>query len=310
MNSTPWLVLLVLGAIAFAGCSDKKIDEEDPGDGLIVTDDTGVIRGVVVDPAIRPLAGAAVTVADADGVVKEEVTGAEGTFGFDGLAEGTYTVRATKLGYNGAPQAVDVTAGVERPPAVRMILEVDPETTPYYTEYVFDGFIECGFTSPAVGVALCGVVDDETLNEDSQVRYPFDRTPTWIQSELSWQSTQAAGGELALMYSYLHADCDPFYCDHDIRGPSPLVLKANETVAQTLDENETELYIRVFTDDVDDTASPVCTPPTPATNEVCPQGSGVTFQQSFRIVTHVFYGYEPPEDWTFGQAREVPPPPQ
>ncbi len=306
----PLAAVLTLTTFALAGCSDGGGPATDAADDfqdldLVATDETGVIRGVVIDASITPVPNADVAVERPGAEPLTALTGADGLFGFDGLAPGSYFVKVQKAGYFDAQQSVEVVPDVADPPAVRILLELNEATRPYVQTLVFEGFMECGLTSPAVGVSLCGLVNSvgeiggapNATNEDSQVRYPLDRAPTWTQSEMVWESTQAFGDELALLYSY--GDCgEGFYCDHESRGTSPVLLTANATMSQTLfDEEAGELYIRVFTDDVDATAVPGYL-----------SGSGITFEQSFTIYTHVFYGYQPPEGWRFSVDGEAPAP--
>jgi hypothetical protein len=181
--------------------------------------------------------------------------------------------------------------------------------------YVFEGFLACGVTLPPVGIALC-LAAGAYLNDHTQVTYEIARRPSWVQTEMVWESTQALGDELALMYSY-DGGCGLF-CDHEVDGTSPLLLQANQTVIDAISlGNDTEdLYIRVFNSDLDETnpgLQDVCTPvPDPVLGATWCLGNGVglTLQQKFNHYTHVFYGYEPPVDWRFSSGQPVPPPPQ
>ncbi len=327
------LSLAFLTAALLAGCSDNgpAPPAEDAGFedlGLQATEETGVIRGVVIDAAITPISGVAVSVRSGDVEPLSATTNEAGAFGFDGLAPGTWFITASKPGYFDAQQSVEVVADVADPPAVKILLEANEAARPYYEQYVFEGFMECGVTTPAVGVALClapnlvaelacdefDVCVGNTTNENSQVHYEVTRLPQWAQSEMVWDSTQALGNELALMYSW-SGDCG-LLCDHDVRGESPLVLRANETVLQTIGfgGNNTDLYVRVFTDDNDATRPPqdtICWPDVPGViGAGClNSGDGVTLEQSFTIYTHVFYGYLPPEGWTFIESGSPPAPP-
>jgi hypothetical protein len=127
-----------------------------------------------------------------------------------------------------------------------------------------------------------------------------------------WDSTQAAGGKMSVMYSYFNGCADPvFYCDHEVAGASPLLLVANQTVIDTigLGTAEEELYIRTFTEAIDGTRQ--CSPaalPEPV-GQPCAGPAGLTFEQSFEYYTHIFYGYQPTEGWRFSSGEPVPQPP-
>lgn len=296
-------IACLLAAALLAGCADGSRDgpsETGPTFddlGLQATSSTGLIRGVVVDDAIRPVPGAHVALsgpATAEGMTTEA-----GTFGFDALAPGTYFLTVSKPGYFQAQQSAEVVAGVAEPAVTKVLLQVDAANQPYVESYVFHGYIECSTPN----LAACGLLNDvvalgggpENLTQDnSQVRYQLSRVPTWVQTEMVWTSTQALGGSMSLMYSY--GDCGQgFYCDHDVTGTSPLLLTATpEDIAEIgLGEAEPELYIRVFTGPVDGD----------------PVGSlGLTFEQQFDYYTHVFYGYQPPEGWRFSSGEPVPQP--
>jgi hypothetical protein len=315
-----------VGAVALlllAGCSggpskDPVKDADFTDLGLDATATTGVIRGVVVDDAVRPLAGVAVTARGGDGGAEQAATTtAEGTFGFDGLAPGTYFVKASKAGFRDAQQSVDVVAGVAEPPIVKVQIAPDPALRPYFEAYTFEGFLECGVTGVFVGVALCLapnlVTGENVTNDHTQVTYDLARTPTWVQTEMVWESTQETGDELSLEYSWT-GDCG-LLCDWEVNGTSPLLLQANQTTIDGIGLGAGNgLYIRVFNDDLEATDPHVreCTPiPDPVLGATWCTGAGVgvTVEQKFDHYTHVFYGYVPPADWRFTENPEVPQPP-
>jgi len=307
----PLVLVALLAAAALAGCAGNSPDgEADTGPefddlGLEATSSTGVIRGVVVDDAIRPVAGATVTLqGDAP---REATTTAVGTFGFDGLQAGTYFLEVTKPGYFAAQQSADVVAGVAEPAIVKVLLQVDAANTPYYEAYVFEGYIECSGTFVAVGFAACSAVNLVTdiagagnLTQDNfATTYDVARTPDWIQSEMVWDSTQALGGEMSVMYSW--GDCGGFLCDHGVSGSSPLLLTANaEEIAEINDgelgAGDDELFVRVFNEGLSETQVGVG------------GGLGLTFQQRFTVFTHIFYGYAPTDGWRISAGDPVPQP--
>ncbi|MEA3135906.1 MAG: hypothetical protein QOC71_187 [Thermoplasmata archaeon] len=311
-----WIALALVTAL-LAGCTSKGADngDEPVADfndlGLQATASTGIIRGIVVDDAIRPIAGANVLLTPGD---KTTLSTDAGTFGFDALEPGTYFLRVEKAGYNATQTSTDVVAGVAEPAIVKVLLAVNPATRPYVEVYQFEGYLECGVTTPPVGVALCFVGGD-TLNDNTQITYDLTRRPAWVQTEMVWESTQQLGDELALMYSY-SGGCGLF-CDHEVDGTSPLLLQANQTVIDTIGlGNGTGLYIRVFNSDLDETDAgldDVCTPvPDPVLGNIWCLGNGwgLTLEQKFNHYTHVFYGYTPPADWRFSSGQDVPQPPQ
>lgn len=311
------LLAASLVVLALSGCSSKGTPEPEPvgdfsGLELAATATTGVIRGIVVDEAIRPIAGATLALSGEAGP-KQTLSADDGVFGFDGLPAGTYFVQASKPGFATVQVSADVAAGVAEPDIVKVLLTADPATRPYVETYTFEGYLECGVTTPPVGVALCFAAGD-TLNDNTQITYDLARRPAWVQTEMVWESTQQLGGELALLYSW-DGGCG-LLCDHEVDGTSPLLLQANQTVIDTIGlGNGTGLYIRVFNSDLDETdmgLDAVCTPvPDPVLGNIWCLGNGVglTLEQRFNHYTHVFYGFTPPEDWRFTSGVAVPQPP-
>lgn len=97
----------------------------------------GGIRGVVVDAAIRPLAGAVVTLA-ADG--RNVTTAADGQFAFDLLDPGTYFLEASAPRFLVSQSSVQVEAGKTQ--SVRLLLEGDGMPLPRHQTEQFTGFAE------------------------------------------------------------------------------------------------------------------------------------------------------------------------
>lgn len=311
--------MFLLTSLLLAGCSDGGDGEpEEPLEsavldlGLEATSTTGIIRGVVVDEAIRPLGNATITLTGQSS--GETTSNAAGAFGFDDLAPGTYFLNAAKLGYSSVQHSVEVVAGVGDPPVAKLLMAVDARTTPFYEAYVFDGYIECSFTLVVVAFAACsappivtgfacdeaGVCVGNVTTDNFGINYPISRPPTWLQSEMVWESTQALGGEMAVMYSWGCGDENGgFLCDHGAQGTSPVLLTANATEIAEINEgnlgqdNET-LFVRVFNRGLTETMGRL----------------GATVEQRFTIYSHFFYGYEPPEGWRFTADQAVPGPPQ
>ncbi|HLF16932.1 MAG TPA: carboxypeptidase-like regulatory domain-containing protein [Candidatus Thermoplasmatota archaeon] len=245
------LVAALLAFTLLAGCSngggsDSEVDFSDLE--LEATPDTGIIRGIVFDPSIQPVGDATVTATGPDQQAHTATTTATGAFGFDGLAPGTYFVGAAKPGYISAAQNVEVMANVADPDVVKIRLEVDPATKPYIDTLQWDGFIECSFSLVAFRLAACdGVGNDEFLQS-----YAFDQPPSWIQTEMVWDSTQSGGDEMQISVT-------DFSTDLQVRvnasaGPSPVYLTVNETQIQEFRYGVNNTYVlRVFNDAVDST---------------------------------------------------------
>lgn len=315
--------MALLVAAVLAGCSDppealpcsdpsRALDADcvQPPEEVQASETTGIIRGVVIDQAIKPVADVQVTVPVTGGAPLSAKTAANGAFAFEGLAPGTYFVRAQKEGFVAGQTSVSVEAGVDDPPMTKIQLTTDFAALPYFAEYKFDGYIECSFSLLVAGLAACDTVPN--LNDQFITEYALDRIPTWTQSEMVWESTQPVSDEMNFVYSY--AGDDAFLTNYvDVHGPSPVVGYADQALATQvgLGKNIT-LMIRVFNEPVEGTQ-----PPDPVNGDECVDrpalggcmtGVGATVEQSFTVFTHVFYGYAPPSGWTFGAGGEVPAP--
>lgn len=294
---TPLPVFLLL-SMALAGCTGGDAPDDDPfQDDLDASDTTGVIRGVVVDETVTPVADAVVQI---QGTERSATTDEDGRFGFGDVDAGTQFLQVSKPGYESAQQGVDVVAGKRDPGAVKVLLVKDPEYNPYFQEFVFEGYIECGTavlalcSVPNIGPEiLCGVGDvcvGDITNDAFLVDHPVDGVPTWVQSEMVWESTQALGDQMDLLHSW---DCgDVYLCDHTASGTSPLLLTEDADGIEEIGlgtENE-NLTVRVFSSGAEESMGL----------------AGFTVQQQFKIFTHVFYGYTPPEGWRFSEDSTVP----
>ncbi|HJQ93088.1 MAG TPA: carboxypeptidase-like regulatory domain-containing protein [Candidatus Thermoplasmatota archaeon] len=311
------LVAFLLVAVTLAGCSS---DGGDPDEGepevdfdaleLEATATTGVIRGIVVDDAIRPLANVTVALRGG-GAEASAATTAAGSFGFDGLQPGTYFLTASKPGYFEAQGSADVVAGVEEPPVVKLLLAADVANLPYSVLHKWDGFLECGLSV----IALCGVADGVT-NDNFATVMVIDGVPLFIQSEVLWDTTTAASDQLWLWHSNGAKPDGEFNGTRNAyawrQGPSPLVMTSNAT---EIEESEfgtnNDLFLRMFTGSIEGTRNPAdpdgCYPGGAGPDVYC-GGVGYSIEQSFTVYTAAFFGYLPPEGWLFHEDGEAKPP--
>ncbi len=307
-SAKPLVAAALLFAALLAGCATKGTEASstsDPGIDVKSTATTGVIKGVVVDAAIKPLVKALVTI-KAGGKTLTNSTNANGGFGFSGLEPGTYFVSASKLGFAAGQTSVEVKANDDNPPTIRIALEAEKGfVKPYAVGEKFSGYIECGVGTIVILVAVCAVpniagdITDDTFSHfitlDAGV-------PSWITGELVWQSSQALGGSLkiAVRSSTLDAWNQGSYIAgvNSSTGPSPLKYAASKADIDKagLGNNSIGLELDVFT------SNGVCDP----VANVCV--AGATLQQKFDLITHMFYGFRPLADYRFTKDGEPKPP--
>lgn len=315
---TPAGLAVVVAAtltVILAGCvGGPATHERDDGVaaghelGLTATKTTGILRGLVVDEAIRPLDGVEVVVHGPR--VASTGTGSDGAFGLDGLPPGNYLVAASKPGYVPAQAQVAVEAAVAEPPAIKLQLVADAAARPYSTIQAFDGLIECttnvivlcGAPNTVEQQLLCpalGVCPGPLTNDRFTFTLHYPNRPLMVQSELVWSSTQELSPELGLELEALNNDPACPEVDalagetgglNSTQGPSPIAVRVHEEGLLAWEiGGPCGIFHSIFAGTVAE--GPV----------------GASIQQRFTLVSHSFHGYLPPESWTF--AHDGPPPP-
>lgn len=301
----PPVAVAALLFIALAGCAQDEpagaAVADEPADGMVR------LAGVVVDEAIRPVAGARV---ELDGTTNA-TTDADGGFAFD-VAPGAHVVRATKRGYADAVAQVDVRLGDERG-VVKLALLTDVSSIPYAETYSIDGYVECGTYSGSyfaacgtgnvgffivcaqVNVCLGNVTGDRYI-----VIHWFDKTPTFLATETVWTSTQTFGDVLSVWLGSADREQLTFQPGNTPSvwnrsdGPSPLfVTVGSEDLVESGIGEDSWFLAQVFAGD----------------EPTVPVELGLTVQQRFSMYLTLFYGYEPPADWRFSASGAPPPPP-
>jgi hypothetical protein len=301
-------------AFLVAGCATPPAADEADGPAfddldLDATATTGVIRGIVVDEAIRPVANATVVLTPGD---KTVATTAAGAFGFSGLEPGTYFLKVERAGYNGTQTSTEVLAGVAEPPIVKVLLVLNPSKLPYIEALQFSGFLSFGLS---IGITSVGTTINPALSEamgDQSIWtvYP-DEVPTWAQGELVWEQNQAGGG--MLIWEMVQGGTNNFR-GHRETAVSPALAYWNTTVIQ---ENATSILddgiaYRFFGGPHPALAPNSAGGPTPPEDQCptiptvvlgdrnpCRFGFGSTVQQRADAYAHHFYNFAPLEGWRF-----------
>ncbi len=313
------LVVSSVIALVLAGCSGNGGgggggSKEDFSElGLEATATTGVIRGVVVDPAIVPIVGAQIVIRLQN---LTATTGEDGLFGFDGLDPGTYFLEISRAGYSNIQQSADVIAGEAEPPIVKVQLTPDGTTiSPHPVQYLYTGYISCSykiamFVFDASSCDPTGAAGYQG-RDDANPFFDVDGIPTYFQSEIIWDSTQPAGDELVT----IQLACEDGPCGEtstegkanrmcNVRGVKPLVCRVNGTeggggggvgLVEAMQDNRTGFTVGVYAN---------CDP--------CVYqnlGVGLVLEQQYQVFSTLFYGYLPPTDWLFTETNSVPQPP-
>lgn len=307
------LIVPALAGCAQDGGAGDEVDFE--GLGLEATATTGVIRGLVVDPAIKPVAGATVTLA---GTPQTATTGEDGLFGFEGLAPATYFLQVEKRGYRTSQQSAEVIAGVAEPAITKVLLLADPSQLPYLVVQSYEGYIQCGFKVANIvfDAASCdpGNTTGLSKNDDSSPWFAITARPTFYQSEMQWESTQEFSRSLVtIQFACEEGDCGETDTNRlcNVRGPSPLVCRLNTTASSDGGENgggghgieESGLGAELMGYSVQMFAGcyQQCV--------VGAVGAGISLEQRFQVYNHLFHGYLPPEGWLFLNDGPPPAPP-
>jgi carboxypeptidase family protein len=211
---------------------------------------TGRIMGTILDEETLPIEGAQAGLSQAGQTVLEATTDANGGFTMLGVAPGSYTLQASKLGFESFAVKIDVKEGETQTPELR--LKSTALNLPHPVLLQQQGYVQCSVRAypgapltgvPGVvglapgwysGAAACNVtssfdVDPPGFGEDKFL-LEWKDVPAGVQEmflEMTWTSTQATGRglQVALEHSDHINDGTPIY-GTDI-GVSPLSVYAD-----------------------------------------------------------------------------------
>ncbi len=138
--------VLVAAVVCFAflaGCQgDASTDDEDllvPQEVKVDNRRLGAISGVIIDEAIRPIAGASIERTDVDGATKSTQSDKTGRFVMEDLEPGLYFLTVRAESHLNAQQAVEVLAGKVSKP--KIVLNRDATTQPYQETVALNGIL-------------------------------------------------------------------------------------------------------------------------------------------------------------------------
>ena len=317
MRSAPLLTMVAIAALLLAGCAQPTAEEPAASDfedlNVAATATTGILIGIVVDEAIRPVEGVTIKVTKPDGGLLEDKTDDQGRFAFSGLVPGSYLVQAAHPQFTAAQSTAEVEAGVEDPPVVRILLERLFSQTPFSEVIKFDGYIACAY---AVGVSSTCVNDYTRLVgstvpgcqggclRDYNVSQAGGNTREYVSSitqgwqvvvmEAAWEPTSDLGKELGFTVSYFTRP-DSGHWFGTVDGPSPLRIQFDVG-----DEHGSAQY---------SDGQPTIIPPE-GTDELfiffSAGSGGIAVNQGFASFQTRFYYGLPPEGWSLANGDPLP----
>lgn len=320
---TALLSSLVLLAALLAGCAGGGggADEPTAGDfddlGLEATSTTGILIGVVVDQAIRPVPDVDITVTKPDGGELTDKTDASGRFAFSALPPGGYVVKARHPQFTPQQASTVVEAGVAEPPVLRILMERLFSQAPFTELIKFDGYIACGYSFPVgstcvndytriVGGTVPGCEGGclrqyNVSQQGGNIReYQSVIGPGWQQIvfETVWDpSLEGTSPEMTISVSYFtRPNAAHFFAGTS--APSPLRLQVDLGDESPPGQNNAD-------------GEPAFIGPEgrPDLFVFFNNGGGAgsyTVNQPFRAFQTAFYYGLPPEGWAFANGDELP----
>lgn len=275
---------------------------------VTATDTKGILLGVVVDAAIRPIDGAVIALALPDGSKEESSTDDQGRFAFGDLDPGTYFLAVSHALYLPVQASAEVVAGEDDPPVLRVQLERLFSQDPYSELIAYDGYLACaysvGISSTCVNdyTRLIGFVpgceggclkDYNVSQTGGNIReYTATVGAGWqvLVFEMTWTPTvQGLGESLGVTVSYFNRTSTGHWYASESQ-PNPLRMQVN--VGEP-GPNQNE--------------EPTLIPPEGMNDLFVFFGAGdLAVNQRFQsFETHFHYGL-PPDDWSFVNNDPMP----
>lgn len=271
-------------ALLVAGCQAKA---PPPGVDVPVGPGRAILAGVVVDEAIRPLAGAVVDVTDAG---QNATTDADGAFRLP-VPVGAHVLEVRHPRYAALKQPVEVPETGLR--GLTLQLTLPASEAPYATVVKYDGFVVCSLGVSLIFSEECGEgvgtpVGRYGKQDNNHIRYDFQAESPSLKTlvvEQAWEPTSDAGKEMLVLLR-TGWTCEPA-CGGDavgegsMQGPSPLLLRVDEAdLAEPLKDPAT-----------------VFTTYTLARNDATQ--ANVLLNQPFQLFVSTFYREAAPEGYSF-----------
>jgi hypothetical protein len=323
-----WLACGVVAALLLAGCvgssAPKATDAALNNLSVPVSQTTGGIKGVVVDGAIAPIAGAKVSLALPTGGNQTQVADKEGRFVYSGLAPGTYFLTASAPLYHAAQTSAEVKAGVD-PPVTKILLQPLFSQKPYHQSIKQKGFFECSqagiglYSSSNCVTDYCPIVEnpstcnglptamlDNVTNQNRE--WHADVGDGWqtMVFEMTWSPTaQGTSSNMGMTVSTYKPTRDPGHWFASVAGPNPLrfeldVGKVHATASGVEPKmvpatgmSRMSYFVSVREPDGSQCVFD-CVPP------------GIALNQDFEVFLTQFYYGVPPDGWSFVHGDPFP----
>jgi len=293
---------LVAIALLAAGCAGNATDTSSSTVGagaptLTVDQQNGGIRGVVVDAAITPVAGAKVAMANGQTTKTDKA----GLFTFSGLKPGDYFFTASKAGYTTVQSSATVVAGVADPPIVKVEIDLIPGKQPYIEVYKLDGFYECTFGT-AVDVDSCDMGVRTVYDEYNSTQHsPPPVIPRHVMQYENTQYISVANDVQSIVQ-------EGFWTDDTVKS---MQIVIDSTPIDPVEDNSDKEYLHAEGGHptygrLDNATVPVGL--TVAARGFFPFDLQPAFATNFQftVITTLFHNYPAQQGWTFEKQDDYP----
>jgi hypothetical protein len=291
----------VLSAALLSGCVAQGGDKSLDGAGapaIPADQQTGGIRGVVVDAAITPVVGAKVAMANG---ALGTVTDKAGLFSFSGLKPGDYFFTVSKPGYTTVQASATVHAGDATPPVVKVQVEYLVGQQPYIEVYKLNGFYDCTFGT-AVDVDSCDMAVRTAYDEYNATQH--SPPPLLPRHAMTYENTQifSVAGDVQSIVQ------EGFWTDDTVTA---MQIVIDSTPIDPVGDNSDKEYLHA--EGGHPTYGRLDNNTVPVGKTVAARGF-LPFQAQpilatnfqFTVITTLFHNYQPAKDWTFATQDKYP----
>ena len=211
-------------AVSLAGCAETAEPAATEAPELV----EGTLRGVVVDAAIVPVAGAQVILV---GTAFETTTDVDGVFSFSGVPPGTYVLEVSTLIHE--PTQVTVVIGDGPAEPVKVQLERRFAQDPYLEQQEIQGYMNCGYS---IGLSSPCILDYTQLlpvcpggcvpqlygisGDIRRFEVPIEAGWQSRVNEIVWRPSTGTSESLSMTVSFYDRTSSHSY--DGAAGPSPL----------------------------------------------------------------------------------------